>query len=98
MLSFQQLPNHQEQMQPKQPTTYGEERTKRTDTHLNTKTIANVRLYIIKNNCLTNAENDNIQEPVVADIERNETVELDIRAVKKETNSTIKSEHSSNRK
>ena len=49
-----------------------------------------MRRCILKSNRLTDAEKDNIKEQLVADIERNESVALEMSAFNKETDDTLK--------
>ena len=60
------------------------ERTKWTDTYFDSNKLANVRRYAIRSNRLTDAEKDNIKEQVVVNIQRNESVALEMDAVNKE--------------
>ena len=49
-----------------------------------------MRSCIIKNNSLTDAENDNINELVVADNKQNENATLEMNVVYNETDNTLK--------
>ena len=67
-----------------------QEKSSWTDTQFNPNKLVNVRWYIIKSNHLRDAEKDNIKEKVVVDIQRNESVELEMNAINNETNKTLK--------
>ena len=69
-----------------------QERTECTDTHLDPHKLTNVRRYIIKDNSLTEAENDYMKEQVVADIQWNETVSLEMNTVNNITDNILKIE------
>ena len=60
--------------------------TKCTDVHLDLHKLANVRRYILKTNCLTDAE----KEQVLADTQRNESVTIEMNTFYNETDNTLK--------
>ena len=60
---------------------YITKRHKCTDTYFDPNKLANVRQYTLKCNCFTDAEKGNIKEQVIADIQLNETVALQINVV-----------------
>ena len=66
------------------------ERSKCTDTYLDPKQFTNVRTYILKSNRLTETEKDSIKEQVVANIQQNESVALEMNVVNDETDNTLK--------
>ena len=49
-----------------------------------------MRRYIIKSNCLTGIEKDNIKEQVIADIQGNESVAPEINTVNNGRDNTLK--------
>ena len=49
-----------------------------------------MKRYIIKSNRSTDTEKDNLKEQVIADIQRNEIVTLEINAVNNETDNILK--------
>ena len=57
--------------------------------HLGSNKLANVRRYIIKSNCLTDAEKDSIKEQVITDIQQNESIVLKMNEINNETDNTI---------
>ena len=77
-------------MQLLEPITYGKERTKCTDTHLNCNELVNVRRCIVESNHWTNAKKDIIKEQVVADIQQNENLTLLMNTVNNKTDNAAK--------
>ena len=63
----------------------GQERTKYSDTHLDLNKLVNVRRYLLKSNYLTDTEKDSIEKQVVADIQQNKSITLEMNTVKNDT-------------
>ena len=65
-----------------------------TDNLLYPERLSTVRRYIIKIKCWTDAEKDGIKEPIAADIQRNESIELEMNSINNVLFDTFK--HSGN--